>query len=82
MREPGNNSAGKADATQTDQAGNLLSLTARAKELRTLQQNLVMSPEFDAARVGELKQAIASGLYAVNAVRIAEKLLAVEAKLP
>ncbi len=51
-------------------------------KLRTLHQNMAMSPEFDAARVGELKQAIASGLYAVNAVRIAEKLLAVEAKLP
>jgi negative regulator of flagellin synthesis FlgM len=82
MSEPGNNSADKADAAQTGQAGNLLNLTARAQELRTLHQNMAMSPEFDAARVGELKQAIASGLYAVNAVRIAEKLLAVEAKLP
>ena len=82
MSEPGNNSADKADAAQTGQEGNLLNLTARAKELRTLHQDMAMSPEFDAGRVGELKQAIASGLYAVNAVRIAEKLLAVEAKLP
>jgi flagellar biosynthesis anti-sigma factor FlgM len=82
MSGPGNNSAGKAGAAQTGQAGNLLSLAACAKELRTLHQNMAMSPEFDAVRVGELKQAIASGLYAVNAVRIAEKLLAVEAKLP
>lgn len=64
------------------QPGDLLDLTGRARELRALQQDLAKSPEFDAARVGELKDAVSSGRYEFNAERIADKLLAMEARLP
>ena len=62
--------------------GDLLDLTGRARELRALQQDLAKSPEFDAGRVDALKDAVSSGRYEVNSQRIAEKLLAMEAKLP
>ncbi|MFT5446363.1 MAG: negative regulator of flagellin synthesis FlgM [Gammaproteobacteria bacterium] len=74
--------AGKADPAQSEQANDLLDLTGKAKELQTLQHDLAKSPEFDAARVSELKEAIADGRYEVNAERIADKLLDIELKLP
>lgn len=64
------------------QSSDLLDLTGRARELRALQQDLAKSPEFDTARVGALKDAVASGRYEVNAERIAHKLLELEDKLP
>lgn len=81
-RHPTDPSAGKADARQSGQANDLLDLTGQAKELQTLQQDLAKSPEFDAARVSELKEAIADGRYEVNAERIADKLLDIELMLP
>ena len=74
--------AGKANSAQSEQANDLLDLTGQAKELQTLQHDLAKSPEFDAARVSELKEAIADGRYEVNAERIADRLLDIESKLP
>ena len=74
--------AGQADSAQSRHANDLLDLTGKAKELQSLQQDLAKSPEFDAARVSELRQAIADGRYEVNAERIADKLLDIESKLP
>mgnify|MGYP002634934230 CR=1 FL=1 len=78
----GHNRAGKADAAAAEGASDLLNLTGRAKELQAIEHDLAKSPEFNAARVSELKDAIASGQYEINAERIADRLLAVEAKLP
>lgn len=64
------------------QPDDLLDLTGRTRELCALQQDLAKSPEFDAARVSALKDAVSSGRYEVNAERIADKLLAMEARLP
>lgn len=63
-------------------SADLLDLTGRARELRALQQELARSPAFDTQRVDALKDALASGRYEVDAERIADKLLALEAKLP
>ena len=82
MSKAGTTSARTAGTELANEASNLLSLTARANELQALKPGLSKSPAFDTARVGELKEAISRGLYAVNATRIAEKLLAVESKLP
>ena len=65
-----------------ERSADLLNLTGRAKELQSLQQDMAKSPEFNEARVNELKQAIASGEYQVDTQRIADKLLEVESKLP
>ena len=78
----GNGAAAKAGTAHTEQATDSLDLTWRAKELQSLPRDLAKSPEFDAARVSELKATIASGAYEINAERIADKLLAVESKLP
>ena len=82
VAEAGKDAVGKADTQGTEQATDSLDLTGRAKELQTLQQDLAKTPEFDVARVSELKDAIANGQYEISAERIATKLLAVEAKLP
>lgn len=79
QRQTGN--APAANSTPR-QPSDLLDLTGRARELRALQQDLAKSPEFDAARVGTLKDALSSGRYEVNAERIALKLLELEDKLP
>jgi negative regulator of flagellin synthesis FlgM len=79
--ERGNANSGKMDTAPADRASDLIDFTGRAKELQTLQQDLANSPEFDAARVNELKEAIASGEYKVNAESITDKLLAIELKL-
>ncbi|MFT5172608.1 MAG: negative regulator of flagellin synthesis FlgM [Gammaproteobacteria bacterium] len=78
----GHNGASKADAAAPEAATDLLNLTGRAKKMQALEHDLAKSPEFDAARVSELKDAIASGQYEINAERIADRLLTMEAKLP
>ena len=77
------NSVG-ADVAKPNQAEttDLLNLTGRAKELHSLQQDLAKSPEFDEARVNELKQAISDGSYKVDAQRVADKMLDIESRLP
>ena len=53
-----------------------VSLTATAARLKDLEQRLATdSPPFDAERVNQMKQAIASGEYRVDAGRVADKML-------
>jgi negative regulator of flagellin synthesis FlgM len=73
---------GPATGEAVNRSTDLLNLTGRARELRTLQQDLAKSPAFDTGRVGQLREAVISGRYEVNAERIADKLLALEADLP
>ncbi len=63
-------------------SADLLDLTGEAQTLKALEQNLAKTPEFDAARVAELKDAIAGGSYTVDTQSIAGKLLDLESKLP
>ncbi len=53
-----------------------VSLTATAARLKDLEKRLSTdSPPFDADRVNQMKQAIASGKYRVDAGRVADKML-------
>ena len=79
---PGNQPGGGASTREATSSSDLLNLTGQAQTLKALEQDLAKSPEFDAERVAELKQALSSGQYRVDARTIAEKLLAMESKLP
>lgn len=73
------NPAASHDAGRTSDQ---LDLTGQARTLKALEQDLARTPEFDAARVAELREAIAGGSYKVDSRSIAEKLLDLESKLP
>ncbi len=56
-----------------------VSLTATAARLKDIERRLATdAPPFDAARVNQMKQAIASGEYRVDAGRVADKMLSFE----
>lgn len=60
----------RAGEQQTD-----VTLSTRAAQLKELETQLAAIPVVDRARVDSIKQAIASGEYAVNTENIAEGLL-------
>lgn len=60
----------RADTPQTG-----VTLSPRAAELKQLETRLAAIPVVDRARVDGIKQAIASGQYAINTDNIAESLL-------
>ena len=75
--------AGSPQATQdVGPSSDLLDLTGQAQTLKALEQDLAKTPEFDAAKVAELRDAIAGGSYKIDSQSIAEKLLDLESKLP
>ncbi len=78
----GDGRSGSAAASGGEQSADKLDLTGRAQALRALEKELSKTPEFDASRVQEMKDALAGGRFEVNAERIAEKLLAMESQLP
>ncbi len=78
----GDGRQGATAAAGEEKSADQLDLTGRARALRALEQELATAPEMDAKRVSDLKQALASGRYEVNAERIADKLLAMESRLP
>jgi len=59
-----------------------LDLTAKAQSLKALEEQIQQAPETDNQRITELKQALKDGTYEINPSRIAEKLLALDGKLP
>ena len=59
-----------ADAGHTE-----VSLSARAAELKSLEARLAAIPVVDQAHVDSVKQAIASGQYAINTDNIGNKLI-------
>jgi negative regulator of flagellin synthesis FlgM len=62
-------------------ADSSITLTEAAKRLAALERAIAALPEVDMARVEELRDAIASGRYAVDAERIASRLLDLEQEL-
>jgi flagellar biosynthesis anti-sigma factor FlgM len=72
--------AGPTDKTDGDGAGP--GLGQRVRSPTQLNRETVSTPEFDADRVAGLRQAVSSGRYQVNSCSIAEKLLAMEGRLP
>ena len=88
-RLPGPRPDGARDAARTGKpaeggahSADLLNLTGRAQELKALEKDLASEPAFDSHRVQILRQQIADGSYRIDPERIAEKLLAMEARLP
>ena len=59
-----------------------LDLTAKAQSLKALGEQIQKAPDTDNKRIAELKQALSDGTYEINPSRIAEKLLALDGKLP
>jgi negative regulator of flagellin synthesis FlgM len=58
-----------------------VSLTDTATRLQQLDELLANAPEIDRARVEELRHAIAEGRYKMDAVHVADKLIALERTL-
>ncbi len=63
------------------QAGDALSLSARAERMQAIESRLAQTPEVDQERVAAIKQAIAEGNYPVNAERMADNMLQLESLL-
>lgn len=57
-------------------AGSSLQLSDLSSRLKDMETKLVQSDAFDAKRVAEIKQAIRSGTFSVNAGAVADKLIA------
>lgn len=62
-------------------AGSSVTLTDAAKRLAALERAVAAVPDVDMARVEELRNAIESGRYTVDAERIATRLLDIEREL-
>jgi negative regulator of flagellin synthesis FlgM len=62
-------------------AGDQVSLTTAAQQLRDLEQNVAAQPVVDADRVAAVKDALTNGSYAIDPERIAGKLMSLEKAL-
>ena len=71
----------ETDKPQQESTVDTVKLTDSAKQLRQLEEILANQPAVDTKRVEEIKEAIASGEYEINAERIAEKLLQLDKEL-
>ena len=73
----------KADGAGKDSAapGDTVNLTSRAQLLERLDKSLSALPDVDAARVDEIKAAIANGEYEIDADAIASAMLRLEREL-
>lgn len=56
-------------------------ITDRAQDLQRLQAQIAELPVIDTQKVASIKQAIADGSYHVNAMNVADKLLAFEEQM-
>ncbi|WP_166251323.1 flagellar biosynthesis anti-sigma factor FlgM [Marinobacter salicampi] len=71
--QPQQPAAEQAQAPKTQ--GENVSLSAQAKDLKQIEQQLASYPEVDDARVEEIKAALADGSYKVDAEKLAQKML-------
>jgi negative regulator of flagellin synthesis FlgM len=83
----GSNTGGvAADRTPTDspaanstaQTGDHVTLTASGRSLQKLSEAIAQTPVVNAAKVSSIKEAVNSGSYAIDASRIADKMLQAE----
>jgi len=66
---------GKADARPASSARAEVALSERASQLQALESQLAAVPVIDRAKVENIKQAIASGEYSVDAGKVAKGLI-------
>lgn len=88
VRTGGDRPVERADSrAKTEQAGaanpgdSSVKLTDAARRLAALERVIASVPDVDVARVAELRSAIESGRYTVDAERIANRLLDLEREL-
>ncbi len=62
-------------------AADRVTLTDSARQLQRLAEAVAAAPDFDAARVAELKEAVGRGEYRPDAQRVADRLIALEREL-
>lgn len=62
-------------------AGDQVSLTPAAQQLRGLEQQITEQPVVDSQKVTAVKEALASGSFEVNPERIAAKMISLEKAL-
>ncbi len=81
-RKPsGDQRAGDSNAPGAPATSDTVNLTSRAKLLERLDATLAAVPDVDSARVDEIKAAIASGDYEIDADAIASAMLRLEREL-
>lgn len=74
-----NDAATGAETIQQQQ--DAVSLSTQGKAVGQIHQQLATEPSFDAAKVAEIKQAIANGAYTVDADKLAANMLKFEDEL-
>ena len=79
----GTASSGNAEAAREPPAAEEsgVALSEGAQLLRSVTERLAAVPEVDEARVESIRNAIASGRYHVDPVRLAERFIELESKL-
>lgn len=65
-------------ASPSAQTGDQVTLTTSARSLQKLSDAIAQTPVVDAAKVASIKQALSSGSYAIDASRVADKMLQAE----
>ena len=73
--------AGAAAGRTTGGAADKVSFTSSAALLKELEKEVAALPVVDSSRVQAISHALASGTYAVDPARAADKLLAIERAL-
>ncbi len=71
--------AGSSDKSSSTSGADKVSLTRTAARLKELEQRLSDQAPVDTRRVNDMKNAIASGEYRVDADRVADKMINFEA---
>lgn len=67
--------AGQADTHNQGTGGDNVSLSHQAKDLEQLEQTLGNYPEMDDNRIAQIRSALESGSYKVDAEKLAQKML-------
>lgn len=74
-RATGKGKSGQA-AAQQGAGGTSVSLGSTATQLHSMENSMANAPVVDAAKVAEIKQAIAEGRFQVNTSLVADRLIA------
>lgn len=80
VKQPVDQQQEKPDAVQSS-ASDSVSLSDNAVQLGKLDNSAIETPVVDAQRVEQVKQAISSGTYEVDAKKVADKLMQFESIL-
>ncbi len=73
---------GGSEPSRSETTADQITLTNAARRLSDLNQSVNDQPAVDQERVAALRQAIQDGSYQVNAAKIADRLLALDATRP